>query len=100
MESERMNRMNRMIRYAVVVSLLVAGGQLAVSGRQSEDALERGFRTPPDSAKPRVWWHWMIGDQFLPEDKRYTFSLLKPYKKDSPLLESGLIGPVRLVATQ
>jgi alpha-L-rhamnosidase len=24
--------------------------------------LEQGFRTPPDSAKPRVWWHWMNGN--------------------------------------
>lgn len=26
------------------------------------DALERGFRNPPDSARPRVWWHWMNGN--------------------------------------
>jgi len=26
------------------------------------DALERGFQNPPDSAKPRVWWHWMNGN--------------------------------------
>ena len=38
----------------------------------------------------------MIGDSSLPEDKRYTFSMFKPYKKDSPLLESGLLGPVTL----
>lgn len=24
--------------------------------------LEEGFLTPPDSAKPRVWWHWMNGN--------------------------------------
>ena len=24
--------------------------------------LERGFRNPPDSAKPRAWWHWMNGN--------------------------------------
>jgi hypothetical protein len=24
--------------------------------------LEEGFRTPPDVAKPRVWWHWMNGN--------------------------------------
>jgi hypothetical protein len=23
---------------------------------------ERGFREPPDSAKPRVWWHWLNGN--------------------------------------
>ena len=24
--------------------------------------LEAGFVTPPESAKPRVWWHWMSGN--------------------------------------
>jgi hypothetical protein len=38
----------------------------------------------------------MIGDQLLPEEKRYTFSTFKPYRKDSPLLGSGLLGPVTL----
>jgi hypothetical protein len=41
-----------------------------------------------------LWANRMIGDQLLPEDKRYTFSMFMPYKKDSPLLESGLLGPV------
>src|SRR5580765_3381840 len=26
------------------------------------DALEQGFKNPPDSAKPRVWWHWTGGN--------------------------------------
>ena len=26
------------------------------------DALAQGFKDPPDSAKPRVWWHWMNGN--------------------------------------
>jgi hypothetical protein len=43
-----------------------------------------------------LWANRMIGDQLLPEDRRYTFSMFKPYKKESPLLESGLLGPVRL----
>jgi len=25
-------------------------------------SLEQGFQSPPDSAKPRVWWHWMGGN--------------------------------------
>ena len=25
-------------------------------------ALQKGFQTPPDAAKPRVWWHWMNGN--------------------------------------
>ncbi len=24
--------------------------------------LEAGFQNPPESAKPRVWWHWMNGN--------------------------------------
>src|SRR6476620_3248223 len=29
---------------------------------QNPTALERSFSTPPDAAKPRVWWHWMNGN--------------------------------------
>ncbi|WP_138991387.1 glycosyl hydrolase [Larkinella sp. C7] len=25
-------------------------------------ALQKGFQTPPNTAKPRVWWHWMNGN--------------------------------------
>ncbi|AXC14951.1 Alpha-L-arabinofuranosidase II precursor [Acidisarcina polymorpha] len=28
----------------------------------SSTSLEDNFKTPPDSAKPRVWWHWMSGN--------------------------------------
>jgi hypothetical protein len=27
-----------------------------------DDRLQREFVSPPDSAKPRVWWHWMNGN--------------------------------------
>lgn len=26
------------------------------------DALRAGFQSPPDSAKPQTWWHWMNGN--------------------------------------
>jgi hypothetical protein len=26
------------------------------------DPLESGFRSPPDSARPQTWWHWMNGN--------------------------------------
>ena len=38
--------------------LLVALGVSAAP----PDALESGFRTPPDSARPQTWWHWMNGN--------------------------------------
>ena len=37
-------------------------GAWIVSAQNSGDALLRGFQNPPDSAKPRVWWHWMSGN--------------------------------------
>jgi hypothetical protein len=30
--------------------------------------------------------------------KKYTFTDFQPYKADSPLLPSGLLGPVRLLS--
>ena len=30
--------------------------------QDSTNALEDGFRNPPDSAKPRVWCHWLNGN--------------------------------------
>jgi hypothetical protein len=34
---------------------------LLLAGAQAQD-LKTGFQTPPDAAKPRVWWHWMNGN--------------------------------------
>jgi hypothetical protein len=35
---------------------------LIVSAQDAGDALRRDFMNPPESAKPRVWWHWMSGN--------------------------------------
>jgi hypothetical protein len=43
-----------------------------------------------------AWVNRLIGDQ-QPEATKYTFTVIHPYKVDSPLLESGLLGPVTLV---
>ena len=47
---------------ALVVLLTALVGAWIVSAQNSGDALERGFQNPPESAKPRVWWHWMNGN--------------------------------------
>jgi hypothetical protein len=46
-----------------------------------------------------LWPNRLIGDEQLPDDgsvKRYTYTTFKHYEKESPLLESGLIGPVTI----
>jgi hypothetical protein len=71
-----------------------------------------------------LWINRMIGDEQLPEDSernpngtlkqwpqwleegkpspagRYTFTSWRLWKKDSPLQESGLLGPVRIIAAK
>jgi hypothetical protein len=41
---------------------LVAFPVPAVAQSASGAELERGFARPPDTAKPRAWWHWMNGN--------------------------------------
>ncbi len=43
-----------------------------------------------------AWVNRLIGDQ-QPGATKYTFADVKPYKADSPLLPSGLLGPVAVV---
>ncbi len=46
------------ILLAVLCAIIVTGCQ---SSKEGAD-LEAGFLNPPESAKPRVWWHWMNGN--------------------------------------
>jgi len=43
-----------------------------------------------------LWVNRLIGDQQSYAVKKYTFTDFTPYKADSPLLPSGLLGPVRI----
>lgn len=44
-----------------------------------------------------LWPNRLIGDQFLPVNERSTKTNITKFTKDSPLLPSGLLGPVKLV---
>ncbi|MGN6553391.1 MAG: glycosyl hydrolase [Verrucomicrobiota bacterium] len=45
------------------------------------------------------WPNRIIGDAALPEAQRFTRTNVRVLKKDTELMESGLIGPVRLISS-
>lgn len=47
-----------------------------------------------------LWVNRMIGDEKLPEARRYTHSNMHKFTAESPLRASGLLGPVRMVAAR
>jgi hypothetical protein len=47
-----------------------------------------------------LWVNRMIGDEKLPEARRYTHANMHKFTAASPLLASGLLGPVRIVAAR
>src|ERR1700685_3418821 len=59
-----MNRTCRaVLATAATIAALAAGmAVFAQSAAVSQDPLAQGFETPPDSAKPRTWWHWTNGN--------------------------------------
>lgn len=55
-----MHKWKMLVASTVIIGLSVIAGSNIV--RSAGDSLERGFADPPDSAKPRVWWHWTGGN--------------------------------------
>ncbi|MGA2683829.1 MAG: glycosyl hydrolase [Verrucomicrobiota bacterium] len=47
----------------VASGIAAAGaGMILLMATARADSIEDGFRHPPDSAKPQIWWHWMNGN--------------------------------------
>jgi hypothetical protein len=42
-----------------ILGILIASAQ---SKLPSKDIIFTNFQAPPNTAKPRVWWHWMNGN--------------------------------------
>jgi hypothetical protein len=53
-----------LLRRAALLTVIGVGliGAGTVFAQTNGDALGEGFRNPPDSAKPRTWWHWTNGN--------------------------------------
>ena len=50
-----------MLKYTCLF-LLCLSPSATVFCQSVPDVLKAGFMTPPNAAKPRVWWHWMNGN--------------------------------------
>jgi len=50
--------------FFLMVLLTLFSGMIFIHCQTSEEGrnLEEGFLNPPESARPRVWWHWMNGN--------------------------------------
>ena len=60
--------MHHQARFSLVCKVTVASFALSLcfamnaSSQSPKDELKSGFENPPQSARPRVWWHWMNGN--------------------------------------
>src|SRR5947208_3151276 len=46
----------------ISASMVMLLGVSTATGQSKRDPLKGGFENPPQSARPRVWWHWMNGN--------------------------------------
>lgn len=52
----------RTARFAAFLLVCAGIAPALLLAQSASAALEEGFRNPPDSAKPRTWWHWTNGN--------------------------------------
>ena len=111
-------------KVAVMARVKLNGRDLGVLWKPPFRVMVTGVAKPGDNALEvqvvNLWVNRMIGDEQLPEDSernpdgtlkawpqwllegkpspsgRYTFTSWRLWKKDAPLQESGLLGPVTL----
>src|SRR5215475_7511661 len=49
-------------RFSLSTRLLVFVLAVHTTALVAADSLESGFKSPPASARPHTWWHWMNGN--------------------------------------
>ncbi len=84
--------------------------RVTVNGRELGVVWKRPFQIDVTSAAvagtnslkiqvTNLWPNRIIGDQSLPESQRFTHTNITKFKADSPLMPSGLLGPVAVKIT-
>jgi hypothetical protein len=56
-----MTRTHQAILLSIMATAALAAASVAFA-QNAGDPLAQGFMTPPESAKPRTWWHWTNGN--------------------------------------
>jgi hypothetical protein len=46
----------------IAASIVLLFGVSTATAQTKPDPLKSGFENPPETARPRVWWHWMNGN--------------------------------------
>jgi alpha-L-rhamnosidase/Glycosyl hydrolases family 2, sugar binding domain len=64
------------VRLSAATILIGALSSFAVGAQSSRDPLVSGFISPPQIARPRVWWHWMDGN-ITPEGIKLDLEWMK-----------------------
>jgi len=59
--SERADTIRRVLLSGLCLGFLAHAGFNGLAAEPGEE-LARSFATPPDSASPQTWWHWMNGN--------------------------------------
>ena len=64
MEAEEPLMSHSCVTRILAIAVVAVAGSLPPSSfaQNAPASLEDGFKNPPNSAKPRVWWHWMNGN--------------------------------------
>jgi len=80
----------------------ISGGwlssRLIKSGRSVDFSRKTVFLICAITVMPVIWWHWMNGNiTNAGKAKKITYRTQAFYDANSPLLPSGLLGPVRIV---
>jgi hypothetical protein len=84
-----------------LAEVLISGKSLGVVWKKPfrvdvTDALKPGANTV-EVRVTNLWVNRLIGDQQPNVTRKYTYTTIRFYRADSPLLPSGLLGPVQLI---